>query len=272
MYLSSIDQTLNNISKPDPQDCKTQTSEELDFWTTRAQKYNRLQWAVNDGYMESFLNAGLFNESDIVLDIGTGTGIVANELSPHVKQVCGVDISPDMLSQAAENKKQNQEFILGDASCLPFEDEKFTKVTARMVFHHLIDKTASAVEECYRVLKDDGLMILSEGVPPDRCVGQFYRDIFELKEERLTFFEDDLVSLMKDGGFNEVKIHEFYFKKASVKNWLENSGLDQAVQDRIYDMHFNLHEPGRKAYNMEVSESDIKIDMKFLILVGRKAR
>lgn len=274
MYLSSIDQALKeiDISQNDLDimcDLETE-NKELDFWTKRALKYNKLQWAVNDEYLKNFLNAGLFHNEDTVLDIGTGTGIVANELSRHVKHVCGVDISPDMLSQAAANKKDNQEFVLGDASCMSFEDNTFTKITARMVFHHLIDKAYSAISECYRVLKEDGLIILSEGIPPHRCVEQFYQDIFVLKEERLTFFEEDLVSIIKSGGFEEIKVHEFYLKGASVRNWLDNSGLDPSVQTTIYDMHFNLHNEGKRAYNMKISEGDIKIDMKFLIFVGRK--
>lgn len=268
MFLSSIDQALQDLSIAAGSDFEEQ--KELDFWTKRAMKYNRLQWAANDEYLRSFLNAGLFSKDDLVLDIGTGTGIVANELSHHVRQVVGIDISHDMLEQAACNKKENQEFILCDAGHLNFNDNKFTKVTARMVFHHLIDKTEKTISEAYRVLANEGLMILSEGVPPDPCVEQFYREMFALKEERLTFFEEDLVGLMKHGGFKEIKVHEIYLKDASIRNWLENSGLDQQIQNKIYNMHLNLHDQGKKAYNMKIEQNDIKIDMKFLILVGQK--
>lgn len=50
---------------------------------------------------------------------------------------------------------------------------------------------------CYKLLKKDGLMILSEGVPPTKRVKKDYIEIFRLKEKKLTFYEEDLVDLMK---------------------------------------------------------------------------
>ena len=67
-----------------------------DFWRKRSERYNALEWANHQSYLNAFAQAGDFKKTDIVLDVGTGTGIVAHAISPLVKQVIGLDKSQDM--------------------------------------------------------------------------------------------------------------------------------------------------------------------------------
>ena len=240
------------------------------FWKTRAKCYEKLEWATKSGYLHAFLDAGKFGKNDLVLDIGTGTGIVAHTISPYIEKVVGIDISSDMLKKAITHKVTNDVFIKSDARKLPFPDNIFSKVTARMVFHHILDNTEKAMKECYRVLKKKGKMVFSEGIPPSEHVKSFYTEMFKLKEERLTFMEKDLENLMVKAGFKikDKLIH--WNKKSSIKNWLRNSGLPQEIQDKIFKMHLDLDEKGKKDYNMVIENEDCFIDMKFVILVGEK--
>ena len=66
------------------------------FWKSRAKKYEKLEWATKSGYLHAFLDKAGFNSKDEVLDIGTGTGIIAQTISPRVKKVVGIDISQEM--------------------------------------------------------------------------------------------------------------------------------------------------------------------------------
>jgi len=241
-----------------------------EFWAVRAEGYERLEWAGRKGYLQAVVAAGDFRPGDRVLDVGTGTGIVAHAVSPLVAEVVGVDLSPGMLARAWASRVANEVFEEGDARDLRFPDNWFDKVTARMIFHHLIEDSDQAMRECYRVLEPGGAMVLSEGVPPDHSLRDWYTRMFALKEKRLTFFEEDLVALMSSGGFDVEQVLTHVSPQVSIGNWLRNSGLPQERQDRIMQMHLELDELGKQHYNMTLTGSDVLCDFKFVILVGRK--
>ncbi len=242
----------------------------MTFWAVRAEGYEQLEWVRRRDYLGAFVAAGDFQATDRVLDVGTGMGIVAHAIAPLVYEVVGVDTSPDMLVGARNSRAPNEVFEEGEANSLHFPDNWFDKVVARMVFHHLTKGSQQAMQECYRVLRPGGLMVFSEGVPPDRSLGDWYTRMVALKEERLTFFEEDLVALMRGGGFDVERVLTHVSPQVSIGNWLRNSGLPQEQQDRIMQMHLDLDEAGKRHYNMRVVDDDMLCDFKYVILVGRK--
>ncbi len=66
-------------------------------WKVRSARYNELQWANDDSYLKAITEMADLRTSDFVLDVGTGTGAVANYISPLVDAVIGIDSSADML-------------------------------------------------------------------------------------------------------------------------------------------------------------------------------
>jgi len=241
-----------------------------EFWAVRAREYATLEWARRDDYLSRIVAAGEFRATDRVLDLGTGTGIVAHAVAPLVAQVVGVDLSHDMLRQAMAGRLTNEVFEEGDARHLHYPDAWFDKVVARMVFHHLMPDPVVAMRECHRVLKPGGLMILSEGVPPDARVKEWYTRMFALKEERLTFLEADLHELLELGGFALSRSERLVTPQVSIGNWLRSSGLPTEVQAQIHQMHLDLDSDGKRAYNLTVTADDIRCDFAFVIAVGQK--
>jgi ubiquinone/menaquinone biosynthesis C-methylase UbiE len=244
--------------------------ENNEFWKNRAKKYNNLEWVTNKEYLLKVISSAEPHKDDLVLDAGTGTGVVARAIAPMVKRVIAVDNSYSMLNRAIINSKVI--YFYADIRKLNgMENNSFNKVIARMVFHHILDNTQKAMDECYRVLKGGGLMVLSEGVPPHRSVGEQYTEIFKLKEKRLTFFEEDLVQLMGKSGF--IHINSFTVNlRISVKSWLGNSGLPKETQDKIYSMYKNGDENFKKWYAISEENDDCIINAPQVVLIGTKPR
>ncbi len=241
-----------------------------EFWKIRSGGYEQLEWARREGYSQALVRAGDFQSTDRILDIGTGTGLVARAVVPYVAEVMGIDISPEMLQYAQALRVSNELFEEGDVRCLRFPHNSFDKLTARMIFHHLLEGIDEGIKECYRVLKPGGVLILSEGVPPHRSLADWYTQMFALKEERLTFFEDDLVNLTQSAGFSVEQVITHTSQQVSIGNWLGNSGLPQETQDQIMQMHLGLDDDGKQHYNMTIAAADLFCDFKFVILVCRK--
>lgn len=244
------------------------TLDQKTFWEIRAKQYNELQWASEKNWLNELVKAGDFKPNHLVLDVGTGTGIVLHAIAPKVREIIGVDISQAMLEHS--NWRDNKYFVKRDIRAPFFHEAVFDRVVARMVFHHIIERTQEAANECYRILRHGGKFILSDGVPPCEEVKQDYIEIFKLKEERLTFMPEDLVNMMENADFREIKMSTFIMPMMSVNNWLEKSGLPAEKQDEIFEMHICAPDYFKKAYNMKIIRGDCLIDIKYVILVGEK--
>ena len=110
-----------------------------------------------------------------VLDVATGTGLVARELAARNVRVVGVDQSPAMLrrGQAAVRRDGLAErirFVLAQAQTLPFPDETFDALTFTYLLRY-VDDPAATLRELARVLRPGSVMASLEfHVPQDPWV------------------------------------------------------------------------------------------------------
>lgn len=237
-------------------------------WNQRARSFDGLQWANDMRYLRAIVRLGAFKKTDLVLDVGTGTGKLAKVIAPLVRQVIGIDRSAEMLERCGRNG--NFQALRWDICESLFVPDTFDKITARMVFHHILEGTQDAMNECHRILKTGGRMIVAEGVPPSATVRSDYERIFALKEERLTFMEEDLRGLLEKAGFQQIRQAIVIQRSMSIRNWLQNSDLPQATQDKIYNLHVNASDHFKKVYRMKLTCDDCLIDMRSAIMVGIK--
>jgi len=108
-----------------------------------------------------------------VLDVATGTGLVARELAQrHNVRIAGVDQSWPMVRRGAhavraEGLDGRISFVLGQAERLPFPDEAFDSVTFTYLLRYVDDPGATLVELA-RVLRPGGVLACLEfHVPQD---------------------------------------------------------------------------------------------------------
>lgn len=97
-------------------------------------------------------------EGKKVLDAGAGTGRLSVKLAAAGAEVTALDISSDMLQKISQ-KNGEIETVLGNMEELPFEDNTFDFVFSSMAMVHL-KKVDQFLDECYRVVKDDGLVLV----------------------------------------------------------------------------------------------------------------
>ncbi len=103
-----------------------------------------------------------------VLDIGTGTGLLAIGFAKSIPgvEVTGLDLSEVVLELARDNLERSDtplkvSFEKGDAEDIPFEDGAFDLVVSSNTLH-LIENTVSMFDEVHRVLKPEGRFIISD--------------------------------------------------------------------------------------------------------------
>jgi demethylmenaquinone methyltransferase / 2-methoxy-6-polyprenyl-1,4-benzoquinol methylase len=107
---------------------------------------------------------------DRVLDVATGTGLVAAELARSGCFVVGIDQSPEMISAAARRFAgaggEQVELIEGEAEALPFASASFDALTFTYLLRYVEDPAAT-MRELARVVRPGGRVASLEfGVPP----------------------------------------------------------------------------------------------------------
>ncbi len=116
------------------------------------------------------------------LDVATGTGHTALALAGLVREVIGVDITPQMLREARalarERGIENADFREGDAESLPFSDHEFDIVTCRRAPHHFAD-IPRFLSEVSRVLRSGGAFGVADQTTPELEIGRALIETFE---------------------------------------------------------------------------------------------
>jgi ubiquinone/menaquinone biosynthesis C-methylase UbiE len=101
-----------------------------------------------------------------ILDVGCGTGSHLELYQRYKCNLYGLDLSPSMLNVARERLGDTAQLNLGDATDMPYEDNKFDLVISMLSLHEMPPETRSAVlDEIKRVLKNDGRILLIDFHP-----------------------------------------------------------------------------------------------------------
>jgi trans-aconitate methyltransferase len=107
-------------------------------------------------YGESVLELLAVKPSERILDLGCGTGDLANQMQQLGAEVVGIDASPDMVAKA-KSKFPGLDFSVVDATSFYF-DEPFDAVFTNATLHWI--KNADAViQNVYNSLKPGGRFV-----------------------------------------------------------------------------------------------------------------
>jgi demethylmenaquinone methyltransferase/2-methoxy-6-polyprenyl-1,4-benzoquinol methylase len=100
-----------------------------------------------------------------VLDVATGTGLVAAELRRRGFEVTGVDQSPDMLAIAERRFGGRVPLIKGSADALPLDPATFDHLTFTYLLRYVADPEAT-LAELARVVRPGGIVASLEFAVP----------------------------------------------------------------------------------------------------------
>jgi demethylmenaquinone methyltransferase/2-methoxy-6-polyprenyl-1,4-benzoquinol methylase len=131
--------------------------------------YDRVGAALSlgqDPLWRRFLVSRLPQDGGHVLDVATGTSLVARELLARGFQVTGLDQSPEMLAEARRRLPGDVELVLGSAEALPFPDASFDHLTFTYLLRY-VDDPAATLCELARVVRPGGTIASLEFSVPD---------------------------------------------------------------------------------------------------------
>ena len=177
------------------------------FFDNVTDPHKDLQHQSLDGYFYRKVALSLLPErSPVVLDLGTGTGLLIPGLLERAEQVIAVDSSTTMLELARKNANApvgRADFRLGDLEHLPVADGEADTAIACMVLHHL-SNPARALAEAHRALRPGGQIAVV--------------DLHQHDDESL---RDTLADLWLG------------FRPEAVKSWLEELNFDVIGTDIV---------------------------------------
>jgi phosphatidylethanolamine/phosphatidyl-N-methylethanolamine N-methyltransferase len=141
------------------------------FWDRFAPRYDRFMSRFAGVYAQLVDRIQLeLDPSDRVLEIATGTGLIALEISKYVSSVTAIDISEPMIRVARSKARSanigNVDFHVQDACALSFDDEEFDVCLVVNALHVMLQPEL-ALREIRRVLKPSGRLIA-----PTYCHGE----------------------------------------------------------------------------------------------------
>jgi ubiquinone/menaquinone biosynthesis C-methylase UbiE len=113
-----------------------------------------------DDLIKRIVELGRISQGKKVLDLGCGTGNIARQIKNDTDaNLIGVDVSLDML-MAARSKSLDVIYTNIDNQQLPFRDSSFDSIIGAYVIHQ-IENLDFLLSECYRVLRDGVLVLLT---------------------------------------------------------------------------------------------------------------
>jgi ubiquinone/menaquinone biosynthesis C-methylase UbiE len=137
-----------------------------------AAEFDRLTERFSSPLAMRMLDLARLRTTDHVLDVGTGTGLVALRAGALVSngRVIGIDHSPGMLEQASAKAQRSGlsdsvMFRQMDAEHLEFPDQSFDIVLSLYALFHFPEPLVAA-REMHRVLRPGGRVVIGVGSGP----------------------------------------------------------------------------------------------------------
>lgn len=233
----------------------------------RAEKYNHSSnWVEDQQLIRRIFELSGAGSDSLVLDIATGTGLIAKEFFGKVKKITGLDISPDMAKHA---EGCMDEIVFAPVEQLPFPDNSFDAIVCRQGLQFAeLDK---AIPEIYRVLKPGGRVVLCHLTAYNETDRELTFAIQKLRNpaRRNYLMPTDISTALETAGFCAVENVE-YLTDESVNKWIDNGAIPQANMDDIRNLYRTADAEFIELHDIRFTADDIMDEMLLVIAIGGK--
>ena len=133
--------------------------EHKDFWDKSANRYDRFMRKDRAAYEEMYELIRPIVKGKTVLELATGTGLIAKHIVTAAAHIEATDASGEMIAEAKRDSRSAKlYFSVQDMFCLPYAGKSFDVVIVSNALH-IVPQPEKALAEIHRVLKDDGVLI-----------------------------------------------------------------------------------------------------------------
>ena len=129
------------------------------FWDKNAGRYDRFMRKDRAAYDKMYARIRPVVKAKTVLELATGTGLIAKHIVNAAAHIEATDDSVEMVLEAKrDNQSAKLHFSVQDMFCLPYADKSFDVVIVSNALH-IVPQPEKALDEICRVLKDGGVLI-----------------------------------------------------------------------------------------------------------------
>ena len=133
--------------------------EHKDFWDKNANRYDRFMRKDRAAYEKMYALIQPVVKAKTVLELATGTGLIAKHIVTAAAHIEATDASGEMIAEAKRDSRSAKlYFSVQDMFCLPYAGKSFDVVIVSNALH-IVPQPEKALAEIHRVLKDDGVLI-----------------------------------------------------------------------------------------------------------------
>lgn len=176
-----------------------------------------------------------------ITDVATGTGDLliywkeeAEKNAVTIDKYVGIDPSVGML-EVAKSKVDFAEFIEGKAQNLPIEDNSTDVISISYGIRNVVDRT-EALQEFYRALKPDGIVMILEFTKQDRS---------GIVDKVVDFGMKKV--LPRIGGLISKNYEAYKYLPDSIEEFLTTEMLEKELEEAGFEMKYT------KSFSMGIS-------------------
>ncbi len=191
--------------------------EEVQAYDLRMRRLRNIESESN-----SIIDLLVIKNTDLLLEIGTGTGELALKFSAHCRKVVAIDVSKTMIEfakmKAESQNKTNVQFYNAGFLTYGNYNEPFDVIVTQLALHHLPDYWKMiALRRIYGMLKEGGKFYLRDVVFPSMI------------HDYDSYFDKIITDLKKSAGDEIAKETEIHIRdEFSTLDWIMEGLLKNA--------------------------------------------